>query len=180
MKTCRELRQRFIIALSVLGGVCFVCLVYLLIPSSGGEQGKVQKDAARQQLRQEQSQVTPLRGLDQKLVRSKQDIVGFYNNRLPDRYSLISQTLNELANKNKVELSNITYHAEPGNLDDVHQVTMRATLTGDYADVIRYIDAVDHSKIFFLIENVGVSNTETGVIQLQLTLSTFLKAGPTA
>ncbi len=186
MKTIRQLRQQFLIAIGVLTAICLICAVYILMPTGRGSQ---QKDAAvqsaRAALHNEETQIMPLRGLDQKLTQSKQNIAAFYQNKLPDRYSAISQTLNDLANKHRVRLSGVTYKSDSADIGDVQQVTMRATLNGDYENVMRYIDAVDHSNLFFLLDNVGVTSEQNGQIQLQLTLDTFLRAtegqaGPTA
>jgi hypothetical protein len=178
MITNREMRQRFLTGFGVLGAICLACVVYLLLPANRGAAQKDQAiQSARATLRTEEAQMVPLRGLDQKLVKSKQDIAAFYQSKLPDRYSTITQTLNDLATKNNVKLSGVTYKADQTDLDDVQQVAMRVTLTGDYGNVMRYIDAVDHAKTFFLLENVGVTNQQSGQIQLQLTLSTYLRGG---
>ena len=181
MITNREMRQRFLIGIGVLAAICLACIVYVLLPANRGAEQKDQAiQSARAALRTEEVQVLPLRGLDQKLVKSKQDIAAFYQNKLPDRYSTITETLNDLATKNNVKLSGVTYKADQIDLEDAQQVTMRVTLTGDYGNVMRYIDAVDHAKVFFLLENVGVTNQQSGKIQLQLTLSTYLRAGNAA
>ncbi len=179
----REMRQRFLVGIAILGAVCLLCVVYLLLPANRNATKKDEAiQGARAALRAEEVQALPLRGLDQKLATSKQDIAGFYDSRLPDRYSAISQTLNDLATRNSVKLSGVTYRAQATDIDDVQQVAMRVTLTGEYGNVMRYIDAVDHAKIFFLLENVGVTSQQSGNIQLQLTLSTYLRgsAGGTA
>ncbi|MEO8725327.1 MAG: GspMb/PilO family protein [Acidobacteriaceae bacterium] len=177
----RQMRDRFLVAIVILGAICLICVVYLLLPANRNTAQKDQAiQGARAALRAEEVQALPLRGLDQKLATSKQDIAGFYNSRLPDRYSAISQTLNDLATKNNVKLSGVTYKSQATDLEDVQQVAMRVTLTGEYGNVMRYIDAVDHAKIFFLLENVGVTSQQSGNIQLQLTLSTYLRGGAAA
>lgn len=181
MITNREMRRRFLIVIGVLGAICLVCVIYLLLPANrNAEQKDAAIQSARTALRVEEVQALPMRGLDQKLVTSKQDIASFYQSKLPDRYSGISETLNDLASKNHVKLSGVTYKTEATDLDDVQQVGMRVTLTGEYGNVMRYIDAVDHAKIFFLLENVGVSSQQSGNIQLQLTLNTYLRGGGTS
>ncbi|GAC1658286.1 MAG: hypothetical protein NVS9B15_19880 [Acidobacteriaceae bacterium] len=179
MRTVRELRQLFLAIISVLAVVALVCAVYLLLPASGNaQQNQQQVQAARAQLKAEETQVIPLRGLDQKLVRSKQDIAAFYQNQLPDRYSQITQTLNDMASKNNVRLTNVSYKSDVAEVNDLQQVTMRATLSGRYGDVMRYIDSVDHARPLFLLDQVGVASQESGEIQLQLTLETFLRNAP--
>ena len=179
MRTVRELRQAFLIAIGIMGAIALVCLIYIIMPASGsGQQKQEQVQAARAQLRAEESQVTPLRGLDQKLDKSKKDIGVFYEYEFPERYSQITQTLNELASKNRVELTNVSYKPDEAEVGDLQRVTMRATLSGNYSDVMRYIDAVDHARPIFLLDQVGVASQQTGEIQLQLTLETYMRPAP--
>jgi len=178
MKTVSDYRRAFIIALSVLGAIAIACVIYLLMPTSGSAQQKEQQvQAARAQLHADETQVLPLRGLDQKLDRSKQDIGAFYNNQLPQRYSDITAALNDTATKNHVTLSNVSYKTDAADVDDLQRVSMRATLSGSYANVMRYIDAIDHARPLFLLDQVGVASQQSGEIQLQLTLETYMRTG---
>lgn len=178
MINLRELRRRFLAVIAVLGAICLACIIYLLLPMNRDAAEKhEQVTAARLALKQQEMQVTPLRGLDGKLVRSKQESAAFYNDRLPDRYSSISQSLNDLANQQNVQISGVTYAAEATDIADIQQVVMRVTVTGDYARTMNYIDALDHSRIFFLLDDVALQNGENGRIQLQLTLETYLRSG---
>ncbi len=177
MITLRELRRRFLAVILALGVLCLACVVYLLLPMNRDSAEKREQVAnARLALRQQELQVTPLRGLDAKLVRSKEESAAFYNDRLPDRYSAISQNLNDLAQKQSVQISGITYAAEATDIPDIQQVVMRVTVTGPYARTMDYIDALDHSRIFFLLDDVALQNGENGRIQLQLTLETYLRS----
>jgi Tfp pilus assembly protein PilO len=180
MITVREIRQRFLIGIGVMAAICIACIVYLAMPANRDTQEKKNAiNSATLALHQDEIQVAPLRGLDQKLVRSKEDISSFYNSRFPDRYSDITQTLNDLANESHVTVSNVTYGADYADVEDLQQIAMRATLSGKYEDLMDYVDSVDHSDLFFLIDDINVGHEKEGGIKLELTLETYLRGGGT-
>jgi len=170
--------DRFVWIIGVLAVVSVVCIIYLLLPANRAARlaKRQQIDSTRKEVDALKSQVLPLRGIDKKIAQAKLDIAGFYNNRFPDRYSSISDTINTLASQNHVQLTNVTYTPAPSDVEDLQQVVMRATLSGQYGDVMRYIDALDHSRLFLLIDDVGLQRQQKeGTIQLTLTLETYLR-----
>ena len=183
MTASRDQRNQFFSLVIVLAIISVACVIYLLLPKNRAASAakREQVKAAQQDLRTLETQVLPLRGLDQKLAHAKTDIADFYQTRLPDRYSSISDTINTLAAQNHVRLTNVTYTSEASDINDLQQVTMRASLSGEYGDVMRYIDALDHSKVFLLIDDVGLQNSQKeGNIQLTLTLETYLRGAASA
>jgi hypothetical protein len=175
-----QIRQRFLIGIGLMAAACIICIVYLAMPANRDTQEKKNAiNTATLALHQDEGQIAPLRGLDQKLVRSKEDISSFYNGRFPDRYSDITQTLNDLANESHVAVSNVTYGADYADVEDLQQVTMKATLSGKYEDLMDYVDSVDHADLFFLIDDINVGHDKDGGVKLELTLETYLRGGGT-
>jgi hypothetical protein len=64
---------------------------------------------------------------------------------------------------------------EKNELPDVQRVNIETTVTGEYAKVARFINAMEQDKIVFIIDQIALSSQESGVVSLQLKLETFLK-----
>ena len=67
-------------------------------------------------------QTTPLRGLDKKVVLSRDQIADFYGKRVPSSYSAILARLGEVESKTKVHLTRMLYTQSPGSgdLTEIH------------------------------------------------------------
>ena len=57
-------------------------------------------------------------------MRSQHDIRAFYRDRLPARYSLISEELGKVAARSGVNLANIRYETFDSDLPDLEMISM--------------------------------------------------------
>jgi type IV pilus assembly protein PilO len=85
------------------------------------------RTASADQLQQQQTayralqlEMTPLRGLPQKVALSRTQANDFYTARFPGAYSTISATINDLAGKNSVRLTNLAYASDCGPARGAH------------------------------------------------------------
>src|SRR5258708_24387461 len=101
MTSLGQLRKKLTFVLAGLGVVDLVLVVYLLWPG-GASTAKAQEESLQQQYRNMTHEVAPLRGVDNKLLRSRQDITRFYHDQRPSRYSKISDQIVRLARDNVV------------------------------------------------------------------------------
>ena len=104
----------------------------------------------RTALRALQLEMSPLRGLPQKVSLSRTQADTFYTARFPNAYSTISATINDLATKNSVRLTNLAYTPTPA-LAGLAELRMDASLSGEYAPLMHFINGMERSKTFFLI-----------------------------
>ena len=125
----------------------------------------------------------PLRGLDQKLAVSENDQAQFYQDRLPTAYSTVVGQLGDLAKKNNVRLTRVQYTESPGLNDSpdyaLTQISMDATLSGDYRPLVTFLNGLERNKSFFLISGVTLSGQQTGTVNLRMKIITYRRApGP--
>jgi type IV pilus assembly protein PilO len=138
--------------------------------------------ASAEQLQQQQAayralqlEMSPLRGLPQKVDLSRTQAEDFYAARFPAAYSTISATINDLATKNSVHLTNLAYtptHAVAG----LAELRMDASLSGEYAPIMHFINGLERSKTFFLIDGLTLTGQQGGLVNLRLKLNTYLHA----
>jgi hypothetical protein len=166
-------RQRFIAAATVLGAIILAMLVYLFwAGSSGPSRETLQKqydDLNRQVALWEKSDPAKTRtALEQ-----------FYSENLPSRSSQISQRVDQLILDSGVTPLAIRYPPDTSTTKtgppDVEEIKIETNVTGDYAKVARFINALEQDKMLFIIEKISLTGQQGGVVSLQITFSTFLK-----
>jgi type IV pilus assembly protein PilO len=59
----------------------------------------------------------------------------------------------------------------------VRRMEIEADLSGDYLQLVRFINALERNQMFFLVDSVGLGGEQSGVVKLQLKLETYLKTG---
>jgi Tfp pilus assembly protein PilO len=139
-----------------------------------------QGDAARiaesqSQYRAMKLKTTPLRGLDKKIDRAKLDQQAFYEKRFPAKDSEVLTELGALAVKNNVLLARVQYaHGKPQQ--GLVEMPMEASLSGDYAPVVRFINGLERDHIFFTIRGIALNGQQSGVVSLRMVLTTYLRA----
>jgi hypothetical protein len=118
---------------------------------------------------------TPLRGLDKKITQAKLDQQAFYDKRFPINDSQVLTELGALAVKNNVLLARGQYaYRKPQQ--GLVEMQIEATLSGDYAPVVRFINGLERDKLFFLINGVALNGQQNGVVSLRMVLITYLRA----
>lgn len=126
-----------------------------------------------------QLKTRPLRGLDRKIDVAQKDQASFYQDRFPENYSTVAAELGALAVKNNVSLSRVQY-AQGKPVEGVYEIRMDASLSGDYAPIVRFLNGLERDKIFFLINSIALSGQQGGVVGLRMSLTTYLRATETA
>ena len=120
-----------------------------------------------------QLEMSPLRGLPQKVDLSRKQADDFYAARFPGAYSTVSATINDLAAKNSVRLTNLAYTPTPA-LAGLAQIRMDASLSGEYSPLMHFINGMERSKTFFLISGLTLTGQQGGLVNLRLRLITYM------
>ncbi len=120
-------------------------------------------------------QTAPLRGLPVKVETSQKDATAFYGRRMPSNYSSISAELVQLADQNHVRQAHLTYTPTPA-LPGLVRVALDASLTGEYAPIMRYINGVERSKLFFVINGLTFAGQQGGNVNVRLKMTTYIHA----
>jgi hypothetical protein len=119
----------------------------------------------------------PLRGLDTKLVASTHDANVFYQTRLPYADSQVVAEIGRLTTKAGVRWTHAQYAYNPmltGN-DALTEVSIDASVSGDYRPIVQFINAVERDKLFFVINGINLTGQQTGQVNLRIRLTTYLR-----
>lgn len=177
MASIRETRKKLMPAVIALAVIDLVCIGYLVSPAGRSRQARERDyQELRQQLAAKQQEVLPTRGMDQKLVQASKDITIFYDHRLPTRYSAISEELGKIAADTGVSSSNIKYEEKGAPLEGLRKLNIEIALSGSYLQEVKFINALERSPMFFLIDGIALVEQQ-GAVRLQLKLETYLRAG---
>jgi len=177
MASIRETRKKLMPALIALAILDLACVGYLLSPAGRSRQAR-QRDYQQlhQQLIAKQLEVMPTRGMDQKLTQASKDITGFYDVRFPAQYSAVAAELGKVADENQVHLSGVKYDEKDAPIEGLRRLNMEITLSGDYLQEVKFINALERDKMFFLIDGIALGEQQ-GNVRLQLKLETYLRPG---
>jgi hypothetical protein len=135
-------------------------------------------DRQRVELRSAELAAKPLRGLDAKLVDSTAAANTFYAKRLPYATSEVAAEVGALAHREGVHWTRAQYAYSQvlnGN-DALTQVSMDASVSGDYRPVVQFINALERDKQFFLITSINLTGQQTGQVNLRIRMTTYLRA----
>ena len=178
MDNLQKVRKKFTIVLSVLGVLNLVLLGYFLWPGSSLGALEARRLDLQSQLDTQNKEVAPLRGMEEKLKKTRNDISAFYQQKIPSRSSEISQQLDKLRQDNGVDIQGIRLtveRAEKNDLPGVQRITLDTTVTGDYAKVAKFINAMEKANLLFIITQVQLNGREGGTVSLQIKFDTFLR-----
>ncbi len=179
----KPLRTKLISLLNLhFAGVALLLILNLVLAVRLFLAWSTLRTASADQLQQRQTayralqlEMTPLRGLPQKVELSRTQADKFYTARFPGAYSTISSTINDLATKNTVRLTNLAYTPTPA-IAGLAEVRMDASLSGEYAPMMHFINGLERSKTFFLITGLTLTGQQGGLVNLRLKLNTYLHA----
>ena len=138
--------------------------------------------AAPEQVQQVQSsyrvldlQTRPLRGLPKKVDEARAQADEFYSQRFPSEYSTISAAFYDLAGKNDVRVSHLSYVPGPA-IPGLAEIRMDASMSGQYAPLMHFINGLERSQTFFLINDLTLTGQQGGLVNLRLRLTTYMRA----
>lgn len=132
-----------------------------------------QLELKRSDLRMAELQAKPLRNLPERVADSTKGAAHFYDARVPGVDSAILSELGALATKANVRMSRGQYAFAPV-LHDVTEVRMDETVSGEYTDLMRFINSVERDKMFFVINGLTLTGQQGGLVNLRLKVTTYL------
>jgi type IV pilus assembly protein PilO len=163
-----------IAAVAVLAIANLVLLVQLGLAWHTLRRDRPEELALKQtDLRMAELQAKPLRNLPERVADSTKGATHFYDGRVPGADSAILSELGALAAKANVRMSRGQYAFAPV-LHDVTEVRMDETVSGEYADLMRFINSVERDKMFFVISGLTLTGQQGGLVNLRLKVTTYL------
>ena len=161
MASIRETRKKLMPAVIALAILDLACIGYLISPAGRTRHArKIEFEDLNRQLVVKQQEVLPTRGMDNKLTQASKDITGFYDTRFPGEYSAISDELGKLAQDTGVHLANVKYDPKAAPIEGLQKLNMEVTLSGDYLQEVKFINALERDKMFFLIDGIALAEQQ--------------------
>ena len=126
------------------------------------------------QLRALEIQTAPLRGLDQRVEKTREQLENFYRKRIPPNYSSIDARIVELYVASGVRLTRVQYtQGAPG--PGLTEISMDASISGNYPAMMHFINSIERDPMFFIIRSMSLTGQQGGLVNLRLRVSTWLR-----
>ncbi len=176
MASLRSARKRLTVVAIILAVLDVAAVGFLLSPLGRSRSTREAEWAeARRELLAKKADAVPLRGMDKKLDLARQEIAAFYKGRFPAQYSAVSSELGKVASQAGVRVSQISYDPKPTEIPNLQQVIINANLDGDYLQVVKFINALERNRMFFMVDSLTLAQEQGGMVRLQLRLETYLR-----
>jgi hypothetical protein len=172
-------RRRFTALLVSMGVICAVALFILLGPGIGDAAPRYQELTHKQQLlRTREAENRPIQRLSELIEKAKGQYQTFSSDRLTAYPSTVYNSIYDLARKNNVQLGEMKYEVfdDPPEASGLKLLHVQARVSGGYANLVKFINALERNKLFFVIRDLQLSDTrgQSG-LQLQLSMDTYLR-----
>jgi type IV pilus assembly protein PilO len=179
MASIRETRKTLVPVIIVLSIIVVACFIYLMSPAGRSRDARQRDlDTLKEQLVAKRVEVLPTRGMDGKLKQASTDIGGFYKERFPAQYSTVTEELGKLAAASGVQIATVKYDDKDAPVEGLRTLQMEVALSGSYLQEVKFINALERDKLFFVIDGVTLGEQQ-GNVRLQLKLETYLHSGAT-
>jgi hypothetical protein len=171
-------RRKLKIAIGTMLAIDIIAIAVLVSPLVGStDSRKLQLNLLRADLSKKNREVEPLRGMDRKIVLAKTQIGDFYKDRFADSDSDLTNELGKLASQNGVKIQSVKYRQEDSEGPGIIPVGIEGNFVGDYLQLVRFINTLERSKIFFTVDDVELGSEGAGPVRLQITMHSFLRLG---
>ena len=174
MPDLKQTRNRFKVAVATLVLLDIAAIAVLLTPLAGSQETR-QQELRQLWLTLKARESAPWRGLDKKIPQAKRQIDDFYRQRFPDEYSAISTDLGKVASETGVRMSAGRYSQKDGAIEGLQRVEVEAQLSGNYLQLVRFINALERNQLFFIVDDLELGSEQNGIVRLQIKLETYLR-----
>ena len=176
MSNIPQNRRRFQIAAGVLAGLCVIAIAATLYFGSQSGRGQQQDfDTTRAQVQSRMRTVIPPSAVQGRVEQARTQIDDFYKTRLASEPSAVYVELGKLASANRVHIGGAKYELSETELPNVQMMSIEATLGGSYIDTIKFINAIERSKMFFIVDGVGLDQEQGGGVHLSVKLEAYVR-----
>jgi Tfp pilus assembly protein PilO len=103
----------------------------------------------------------------------------FYDKTFLDKasgYSALESDLDSIAGKAGLRILERTYKETELKNHGVTEISIATSVEGNYSAIIQFIDGLQQSKNFYLVNNLSLASAKGGEIGLQLELRTYFRS----
>jgi len=165
----------------VLGVALAIDLVLLLIslrPSSSPQEQKADVDRLQRQHDLLAADVLRATKIQQRLPQIQRECDDFFAKELrpaSSGYSSIVDDLGALAREAGLKTNAVTFRQHEVSNRGVVEVEVAATVEGDYPSLVSFINGLERSSNFYLLDNLQLASS-TGTLKLNLQLRTYFRS----
>jgi type IV pilus assembly protein PilO len=182
MKNLRQTRRTLQLVMAILIGInvfLVAALAFFLVRGNNALEEEFQ--ALHQQVVERKASVVPPQTVENRVKEAREQIAHFYEDRFPNSSAAIFENLGKLATENHVRLNQANY-AQVADIENpapgLRQVAITANLNGDYAQAMKFINALERDKMFFTVDSVVLGGDNTGgQVRLNIRIATFMREG---
>jgi Tfp pilus assembly protein PilO len=171
-------RRSLKIAIGAMLAVDALAVAVLFSPLVGSAGSRRQQlNQLQVELQKKTREAAPLRSIDVKMLLAKTQITGFYKNRFAERDSELLVELGKLANDNGIRMQQARYKEEDPETPGVIPIEIEGSFSGDYLQLVRFINTLERSKMFFEVDGVELAGESKGPVKLQIAIHSYLRTG---
>lgn len=90
-------------------------------------------------------------------------------------YSQIESDLISISKKTGVQTSGLKFEQKVVKGRGVKEISVSTKVTADYPSLMRFINGVERSKDFYLLDDLALKATKGGMVELNLKLHTYFR-----
>lgn len=90
-------------------------------------------------------------------------------------YSQIESDLGAIAEKADVRTPALSFQQKPIDGRGVTQISIKTAVDADYPSVIRFINGLERSKNFYLVDDLQLASATSGGIRLEIEMHTYFR-----
>jgi len=103
----------------------------------------------------------------------------FFNQNLKpmgSAYSSVVSDLGTVARDAGLNTETMSFRQHPTDRRGVTEVEINSTVSGNYSNVVRFINGLEHSDNFYVLDGLSLAAGSEGQLRLNLQLRTFFRA----
>jgi type IV pilus assembly protein PilO len=171
-------RRKLKIAIAAMVAADLVAAAVLFSPLVGSASSRqIEMSQLAAELKKKTREVEPLRGVDKKIVLAKGQINQFYKDRFAARDSDLTAELGKLASESGVRILQAKYKQDDPTGAGIVPVEIEGNFSGDYLQLVRFINALERSKQFFTVDSVALAGESSGPVKLEVKMHSYLRSG---
>jgi Tfp pilus assembly protein PilO len=90
-------------------------------------------------------------------------------------YSALVDDLGTLAQNSGLQAENWSFRQHDADKRGVVQIDIGTVINGDYSSVVRFIDSLQRSDSFYILDGMSLAQGSTGQLRLNLQLRTYFR-----
>lgn len=90
-------------------------------------------------------------------------------------YSAISEDLGGLSRSAGLQSDSISFHQHSPDARGLMQVDINTAVEGDYDSLVKFLDKLEHSENFYVLDSLALASSNGGKIRLNVQLRTYFR-----